>query len=68
MKEHRTLDDEPVIVRLGEGPSHVMPFGNTLTWLAAEGYNWLNRTIAIGRGKAIAGGVEYRIWAVSDPA
>ena len=43
-------------------------YTNPMFQTAAEGYTWLNQTIAIGRGKAIAGGVEYRVWAVSDPA
>ena len=34
VNEQGTVDDEPVIVRPGEGPSHVTPFGDTLTWLA----------------------------------
>jgi hypothetical protein len=33
-----------------------------------ERYAWLNQLVAIGRGKAAAGGVEYRVWAVRDPA
>jgi len=30
-------------------------------------YQWLNRTMAIGRGKVIRSGVEYRVWAVVNP-
>ena len=43
-------------------------YTNPMFQTTAEGYTWLNRTIAIGRGKAIAGAVEYRLWTVSDPA
>ena len=43
-------------------------YTNPMFQTAAEGYTWLNQTIAIGRGKVIAGAVEYRVWAVSDPA
>ncbi len=43
-------------------------YPNPMFQTAAEGYNWLNQTIAIGRGKALGGAVEYRVWAVSDPA
>ncbi|HEY5640887.1 MAG TPA: DUF3237 domain-containing protein [Dehalococcoidia bacterium] len=43
-------------------------YTNPMFQTAAEDYAWLNETIAIGRGKVIPGGVEYRAWAVSDPA
>jgi len=43
-------------------------YTNPMFQTAAEGYAWLNQKIAIARGKVIAGGVEYRVWAVSDPA
>ena len=43
-------------------------YTNPMFQTAAESYAWLNQTIAIGRGKVIAGAVEYRVWAVSDPA
>ena len=33
---------------------------------AAE-YAWLNQVVAIGRGKAVPGAVEYRVWAVQNP-
>lgn len=31
---------------------------------AAPQYAWLNQLIAIGRGRVIPGGVEYRVWSV----
>ncbi len=43
-------------------------YTNPVFQTAAESYAWLNQTIAIGRGKVIPGAVEYRVWAVSDPA
>lgn len=43
-------------------------YTNPMFQTAAEDYAWLNQTIAIGRGKVITGAVEYRVWAVSDPA
>ncbi len=43
-------------------------YTNPMFQTGAESYAWLNQTIAIGRGKAIAGAVEYRVWTVSDPA
>jgi len=44
-------------------------YTNPMFQTAAESYGWLNQTIAIGRGKAaLPGAVEYRVWAVSDPA
>jgi hypothetical protein len=33
----------------------------------APQYDWLNRTVAIGRGRVVEGGVEYRVWAVVNP-
>ncbi|HEY5640015.1 MAG TPA: DUF3237 domain-containing protein [Dehalococcoidia bacterium] len=43
-------------------------YTNPMFQTAAEKYAWLNQTIAIARGKVIPSGVEYRAWAVSDPA
>ena len=40
-------------------------YTNPMFQTAAEKYAWLNQTIAIGRGKVVPGGVEYRVWAVS---
>ena len=53
MNEQGTADDEPVIVLPGEGPSHVTPFGDTLTWLAGAaetvgGYSLHDRTAPPG--------------------
>jgi len=43
-------------------------YTNPMFQTAAENYAWLNQTIAVGRGKVVPGGVEYRVWTVSDPA
>ena len=43
-------------------------YTNPMYQTAAESYAWLNQTIAIGRGKVVPGGVEYRVWTVADPA
>ena len=43
-------------------------YTNPMFQTASESYAWLNQTIAIGRGKALPSAVEYRLWAVSDPA
>ncbi len=43
-------------------------YTNPMFQTAAESYAWLNQTIAVGRGKVVPGGVEYRVWTVSDPA
>ncbi len=43
-------------------------YTNPMFQTAAENYAWLNPTIAVGRGKVVPGGVEYRVWTVSDPA
>lgn len=33
----------------------------------APEYDWLNRTVAIGRGKVVKSGVEYSVWAATGP-
>lgn len=30
-------------------------------------YAWLNDLMAIGRGKVVPGGIEYRVWALRNP-
>jgi hypothetical protein len=42
-------------------------FTNPLFQTAAAEYEWLNRVVAIGRGRVVAGGVEYRVWALANP-
>jgi hypothetical protein len=39
---------------------------NPMFETGAPQYAWLNRLIAIGRGKVVPGGVEYRVWAVTQ--
>jgi uncharacterized protein DUF3237 len=39
---------------------------NPMFQAGAPQYAWLNKLIAIGRGKVVTGGVEYRIWAVTQ--
>jgi hypothetical protein len=39
-------------------------YTNPMFQTAAGKYAWLNQTLAIGRGKVVPGGVEYRVWAV----
>jgi hypothetical protein len=39
-------------------------FTNPMFQTADEKYAWLNQTLAIGRGKIVPGGVEYRVWTV----
>jgi len=41
---------------------------NPMFQTGAPEYAWLNKLIAIGRGKVVPGGVEYRIWAVTQAA
>jgi len=43
-------------------------YSNPLFQTGAEKYEWLNRVVAIGRGKVAAGAVEYRVWAVVNPS
>lgn len=42
-------------------------YTNPMFQTGSEKYAWVNDRIAIGRGKAIPGGVEYRVWAVDNP-
>jgi hypothetical protein len=41
-------------------------YTNPVFQTGAPQYAWLNRLVAIGRGKVIPGGVEYRVWAVTQ--
>jgi hypothetical protein len=50
-------------VPLGEYYFYVNPMFQT----GAPQYAWLNTLTAIGRGKVVPGGVEYRVWAVTQP-
>ena len=42
-------------------------YTNPMFQTGDERYAWLNQTLAIGRGKVVPGGVEYRVWAISTP-
>lgn len=50
-------------VPLGEYYFYTNPMFQT----GAPRYDWLNRTLAVGRGRVVPGGVEYRVWAVTNP-
>jgi Protein of unknown function (DUF3237) len=41
-------------------------YTNPMFQTGAPQYEWLNRLIAVGRGKVVPGGVEYRVWAVTQ--
>lgn len=49
-------------VPLGEYYFYTNPMFQT----GAEKYRWLNDRIAIGRGRAVPGAVEYRVWTVEN--
>jgi hypothetical protein len=51
-------------VALGDYSFYTNPMFQT----GAERYEWLNRIVAIGRGRIVAGGVEYRVWALTNPS
>jgi len=51
-------------VPLSEYYFYVSPMFQT----GAPQYAWLNKIIAIGRGKVVPGAVEYRVWAVTQPS
>ncbi len=42
-------------------------YTNPMFQTGDERYAWLNQVVAIGRGKVVPGGVEYRVWAVQNP-
>ena len=50
-------------VPLGEYYFYTSPYFQT----GAPQYDWLNRTLAIGRGRVVRSGVEYRVWALANP-
>ncbi|TMB68220.1 MAG: DUF3237 domain-containing protein [Chloroflexi bacterium] len=39
---------------------------NPMFQTGAPKYAWLNQVIAVGRGKVVPGGVEYRVWTVEN--
>jgi hypothetical protein len=41
-------------------------YTNPMFQTGAPQYQWLNQLMAIGRGKVVPGGVEYRVWAVTQ--
>jgi uncharacterized protein DUF3237 len=43
-------------------------YTNPVFQTGAPQYAWLNTLIGLGRGKVVPGGVEYRIWAVTQAA
>ena len=49
-------------VPLGEYYFYISPVYQT----GAPQYAWLNQRIAVGRGKVVGGGVEYRVWAIEN--
>jgi hypothetical protein len=51
-------------VPLSDYYSYITPQFQT----GAEQHGWLNRVVAIGRGRIVPGGVQYRVWAVTNPA
>lgn len=39
---------------------------NPMFQTGAPQYAWLNKLIALGRGRVVPGGVEYRVWSVAQ--
>ncbi len=58
----------PVFGRLLQGEDVPLDeyyfYTNPMFQTSAPQYDWLNRTMAVGRGKVVRGGVEYRVWAL----
>ena len=42
-------------------------YANPMFQTGDERYAWLNKVIAVARGRAIPGAVEYRAWTVENP-
>ena len=58
---------EPRLLQAEDVPlSEYYFYVNPMFQTGAPQYAWLNKLIAIGRGKVVSGGVEYRIWAVTQ--
>jgi hypothetical protein len=49
-------------VKLNEYYFYINPVFQT----GAPQYAWLNQRIAIGRGKVVPGGVDYRVWTIEN--
>jgi hypothetical protein len=61
-----TMEQFGLLMGGGDVPiSEYYFYTNPMFQTASEKYAWLNQRIAIGRGKVIPSGVEYRVWAVS---
>jgi hypothetical protein len=43
-------------------------YTNPMFQTGAEKYEWLNRVVGIGRGRIVPGGVEYRVWGMTNPS
>jgi hypothetical protein len=48
-------------------PGEYYFYTNPMFQAGDERYAWLNELVAIGRGKVIPNGVQYRVWAVRNP-
>ncbi len=59
----------PVFGRLVQGEDVPLDeyyfYTNPMFQTSAAPYDWLNRTMAVGRGKVVRNGVEYRVWALA---
>ena len=42
-------------------------YTNPMFQADAEKYQWLNQVVALGRGRIVPGGVQYRVWALTNP-
>lgn len=63
--------EPPVLARLVAGEevplSDYYFYTNPMFQTGAERYAWLNRIIAVGRGRVLPNAVEYSVWAVLGP-
>jgi hypothetical protein len=43
-------------------------YTNPMFQTGSEKYAWLNRVVAVGRGRIVPSAAEYRVWATANPA
>jgi len=62
--------DPPVFARILSGDDVPLNeyyfYTNPMFQTADKRYAWMNKVIAVGRGRALAAAVEYRVWALRN--
>jgi hypothetical protein len=64
--------DPPVFARILSGDNVSLAeyyfYTNPMFQTADEHYAWMNKIIAVARGRALSDGVDYRVWALRNPS